>query len=91
MAEWSNAAVLKTVEQRCSGGSNPSLSAKEQKNKGVQFALLYFLFILRELECIQTPTMEPEVLEGIYVRLEQRGYDLSDIILVEQNDTPTAL
>ena len=27
MAEWSNAAVLKTVEQRCSGGSNPSLSA----------------------------------------------------------------
>ncbi len=30
MAEWSNAAVLKTVEQRCSGGSNPSLSAKGQ-------------------------------------------------------------
>ena len=32
MAEWSNAAVLKTVELRGSGGSNPSLSAKEQKN-----------------------------------------------------------
>ena len=28
MAEWSIAAVLKTVEQQCSGGSNPSLSAK---------------------------------------------------------------
>ena len=28
MAEWSNAAVLKTVEQRCSGGSNPSLSPR---------------------------------------------------------------
>ncbi len=27
MAEWSNAAVLKTVDQRWSGGSNPSLSA----------------------------------------------------------------
>ena len=27
MAEWSNAAVLKTVEVRASGGSNPSLSA----------------------------------------------------------------
>ena len=28
MAEWSIAAVLKTVEVRASGGSNPSLSAK---------------------------------------------------------------
>jgi hypothetical protein len=28
MAEWSNAAVLKTVELQGSGGSNPSLSAK---------------------------------------------------------------
>ena len=27
MAEWSIAAVLKTVELRGSGGSNPSLSA----------------------------------------------------------------
>jgi hypothetical protein len=27
MAEWSNAAVLKTVEARVSGGSNPSPSA----------------------------------------------------------------
>ena len=28
MAEWSNAAVLKTVEVQASGGSNPSSSAK---------------------------------------------------------------
>ena len=27
MAEWSNAAVLKTVEVQASGGSNPSFSA----------------------------------------------------------------
>ena len=27
MAEWSNAAVLKTVEGQTSGGSNPSFSA----------------------------------------------------------------
>lgn len=39
----------------------------------------------------RTPTMEPEVLEGIYERLEQRGYDLLDIILVEQDDNATAL
>jgi hypothetical protein len=28
VAEWSNAAVLKTVEAKASGGSNPSPSAK---------------------------------------------------------------
>ena len=28
LAEWSNAAVLKTVEGHTSGGSNPSFSAK---------------------------------------------------------------
>ena len=32
MAEWSIAAVLKTVEGHTSGGSNPSLSAKFGKN-----------------------------------------------------------
>ena len=36
MAEWSIAAVLKTVELRGSGGSNPSLSAEnESSNKKV--------------------------------------------------------
>ena len=35
MAEWSNAAVLKTVEGKTSGGSNPSLSAKAE-NKALR-------------------------------------------------------
>ena len=30
MAEWSNAVVLKTIVQQCTGGSNPSLSAKTE-------------------------------------------------------------
>ncbi|MDI3521646.1 MAG: hypothetical protein PWR04_1634 [Anaerophaga sp.] len=30
VAEWSNAAVLKTVDLHGSGGSNPSLSAKKK-------------------------------------------------------------
>ena len=34
MAEWSMAAVLKTVERQRSGGSNPSSSAKSQLNAG---------------------------------------------------------
>ena len=29
VAEWSNALVLKTSVQQCTGGSNPSLSAKK--------------------------------------------------------------
>ena len=33
MAEWSNAAVLKTVDLNGSGGSNPSLSAEKRRNK----------------------------------------------------------
>ena len=32
MAEWSNAAVLKTVEGHTSGGSNPSFSAGKLPN-----------------------------------------------------------
>ncbi len=33
MAEWSNAAVLKTVEGNTSGGSNPSFSAQDNPNQ----------------------------------------------------------
>ena len=36
MAEWSIAAVLKTVDLHGSGGSNPSPSAKQTKQKGVE-------------------------------------------------------
>ena len=32
----------------------------------------------------RTPQLDPEILEGIYERLERRGYDLSDIVVVEQ-------
>ena len=35
MAEWSSAAVLKTVELRGSGGSNPSLSAINVGNQQI--------------------------------------------------------
>ena len=35
MAEWSNAAVLKTVDLNGSGGSNPSLSAAKGVNQVV--------------------------------------------------------
>ncbi len=44
MAEWSIAAVLKTVDLQGSGGSNPSLSAD---NAGAPF--LRGIFIFREI------------------------------------------
>ncbi len=39
MAEWSIAAVLKTVEVRASGGSNPSLPATQ-----LRFHTLFYPF-----------------------------------------------
>ena len=39
MAEWSIAAVLKTVEGNTSGGSNPSLSATKATQK-----VAFFIF-----------------------------------------------
>ena len=43
MAEWSIAAVLKTVEVRASGGSNPSLSAIKDVNQAVaRFAPFFY-------------------------------------------------
>jgi hypothetical protein len=43
MAEWSNAAVLKTVEGYTSGGSNPSLSAKQKPLKVISEAFLFYV------------------------------------------------
>ena len=37
MAEWSIAAVLKTVDCNRSGGSNPSFSAKKTDNDSYRF------------------------------------------------------
>ena len=46
MAEWSIAAVLKTVELRGSGGSNPSLSAKKGENR-IAMRFSPFLYALK--------------------------------------------
>ena len=43
MAEWSNAAVLKTVDLHGSGGSNPSLSAKVQKKAAELVRAAFFM------------------------------------------------
>ena len=48
VAEWSNAAVLKTVDPNGSGGSNPSLSARlgKQAVMGKYIKFIYLLEIL---------------------------------------------
>src|SRR5690606_32994538 len=45
MAEWSIAAVLKTVEGNTSGGSNPSFSATLNLNKLLIRLLRFFLYL----------------------------------------------
>ncbi len=55
MAEWSNAAVLKTVDCNRSGGSNPSFSAgKSQIVRCWGFFILYITPFVRILK-IQMP------------------------------------
>ena len=49
MAEWSNAAVLKTVEGHTSGGSNPSFSAKRFPNIFIINMLGFFIYIFVRL------------------------------------------
>ena len=44
MAEWSNAAVLKTVDLNGSGGSNPSLSAIKDLNCFVNQTVKVFFY-----------------------------------------------
>ncbi len=58
MAEWSIAAVLKTVEVQASGGSNPSLSAKAQESAANSGVFNFqqnesLLSVLREIENIR--------------------------------------
>ena len=48
LAEWSNAAVLKTVDLNGSGGSNPSLSAKHnEKSRQVYLNAIFFICVLQ--------------------------------------------
>ena len=62
MAEWSIAAVLKTVELRGSGGSNPSLSAINAENQQIAKQTPSFtpknvklgVFVLFKMKCIFT-------------------------------------
>ena len=49
MAEWSNAAVLKTVEDHTSGGSNPSFSAIRFPNIFIINMLGFFVYIFVRL------------------------------------------
>ena len=51
VAEWSIAAVLKTVELRGSGGSNPSLSARLRSKKVSRNRYLLFLYLWRKFTC----------------------------------------
>ena len=67
MAEWSIAAVLKTVEVRASGGSNPSLSA----NKGVNQQVMRF-----------TPFITPKNIYWRIIYINKIGRIVEFILLI---------
>ena len=50
MAEWSNAVVLKTIEPKGSGGSNPSLSANFLSFFLISYFVHYILNLMNKLE-----------------------------------------
>ena len=53
MAEWSIAAVLKTVEGHTSGGSNPSLSARASQHVEYQQVVTLFQFLSDDIRTIR--------------------------------------
>ena len=56
LAEWSNAAVLKTVDCNRSGGSNPSFSAKGNPQR-----LLWVFCFPKNQICLRVPFLMHEV------------------------------
>ena len=66
MAEWSIAAVLKTVEVRASGGSNPSLSATKRGLQDVEFQPCRLFFMPRKLHQKNAPNTVSTHLYGCF-------------------------
>ena len=57
MAEWSIAAVLKTVEGHTSGGSNPSLSAISPECSGLYFLIKTAIYLCSFSEFASAATL----------------------------------
>ena len=78
MAEWSIAAVLKTVELRGSGGSNPSFSATNAENqqiakqtpsftpKNVKLGVFYYLRFILQLFLYGQKNKEHKEVIGVF-------------------------
>ena len=74
LAEWSIAAVLKTVEPQGSGGSNPSLSAKVRRIKKrctVKFTFtVHFVFGLKQENAVLSRLL---VSYSVYLNLAEKS------------------
>ena len=67
MAEWSNAAVLKTVEGHTSGGSNPSFSAHMPLKPRI-YGVLFFYRVVSRVETFKNlGELGQNVFQGIQV------------------------
>ena len=64
MAEWSIAAVLKTVDLHGSGGSNPSLSATDSRVQVTSDLHPASVSIRIAIECAISPSRNGEMMEA---------------------------
>ena len=71
MAEWSNAAVLKTVEGYTSGGSNPSFSAQRDLSSKRTRSLFYYTKLPDRPEIIKN-TLAIFLTQNVYFFLSLR-------------------
>ncbi len=62
MAEWSNAALLKSVDCNRSGGSNPSLSANLKTNK---MKTINTILLMVSLFCLGVSLYQEDYTESI--------------------------
>ena len=73
MAEWSIAAVLKTVEGHTSGGSNPSLSANNKDKTAVSQRLAAVLILYTYKNTYKLPDNPIPIQMRLYHRKSKGG------------------
>ncbi len=83
MAEWSNAAVLKTVVRQRTGGSNPSFSAKEIKGLVLERESGFFC-------CISTSSELPNYKKALDITplrstpgMEESEYTKNELVIYQ--------
>ena len=74
MAEWSNAAVLKTVDSQGSGGSNPSLSAFKAESQDLAFFVSSLFYKLTSFQNLCGKNKIIDLFVHLFSKISQRHF-----------------